>query len=317
MSNETSHWDAMDGEILESEIAPQIATMRNDFLYFQKYPNAIRNKAYILGSFVVIFLIVAIAFATIIPQEDLELLIQISGGVIFFLLAGVFGLFGHGASVKKSMTNFLVAEKNGWFYDPRKSIQRLNEMQKKFPILRRGGGKGIGEQYWGKTLINGKKISFWMGLHHYETGSGKHRVSHEATLMAFQMPRVVERPFYIREEMPGVIFVEKDIQLESIEFNKKFVVKHSDAEESNATEIMQVLTPGAQQHFLELAKKFEHFRVAFSGDAVLFSIEGDLLSPFYIDWFGKFEVNPRDEELMHERMNMLFGVAGEMVKFVD
>jgi hypothetical protein len=94
-------------------------------------------------------------------------------------------------------------------------------------------------------------------------------------------------------------------------------VKHSDAEESNATEIMQVLTPGAQQHFLELAKKFEHFRVAFSGDAVLFSIEGDLLSPFYIDWFGKFEVNPRDEELMHERMNMLFGVAGEMVKFVD
>ena len=317
MSIEKRHWDPMSGEIVESKIAPQIATMRNDFLYFQKYPNAFRNKAYILIALVGLYLMAAIAFATIIAAEDLEILMQLSAGVIFFLLAGVFGLFNHGASVKKSMTNFLVAEKNGWFYDPRKSIERLNGMQKKFPILRRGGGKGIGEQYWGKTLINGKMVSFWMGLHYYETGSGKRRVSHEATLMAFQMPRVIERPFFIQEEMPGTFFAQKDIQLESIEFNKKFVVKHSDAEESNASEIMRVLTPGAQQHFMELAKKFDHFRVAFSGDAVLFSVEGDLLSPFYVDWFGKFEVNPRDEELMHERMNMLFGVAGEMVKFVD
>jgi len=312
-----SHWDAMDGEIRESDIAPQIATMKNDFLYFQKNPNAIRNKAYILGGLVIGYLIAAIVFAMVIQLEDLEILMQLSAGVIFFLLAGVFGLFGHGASVKKSMTNFLVAEKNGWFYDPRRSIQRLNEMQKKFPILKRGGGKSIGEQYWGKTLINGKIINFSMGLHRYETRSGKQRVTHEATLMAFQMPRTVERPFFIREEMPGVIFAEKDIQLESVEFNKKFVVKYSDAEESNASEIMRVLTPGAQQHFLELAKKFEHFRVAFSGDTVLFSVEGDLLSPFYIDWFGKFEVDPQDEKLMHENMNMLFGVAGEMVKFVD
>lgn len=317
MSNEMSHWDAMDGEIRESDIAPQIATMKNDFLYFQKNPNAIRNKAYILGGLVIGYLIAAIVFAMVIQLEDLEILMQLSAGVIFFLLAGVFGLFGHGASVKKSMTNFLVAEKNGWFYDPRRSIQRLNEMQKKFPILKRGGGKSIGEQYWGKTLINGKIINFSMGLHRYETRSGKQRVTHEATLMAFQMPRTVERPFFIREEMPGVIFAEKDIQLESVEFNKKFVVKYSDAEESNASEIMRVLTPGAQQHFLELAKKFEHFRVAFSGDTVLFSVEGDLLSPFYIDWFGKFEVDPQDEKLMHENMNMLFGVAGEMVKFVD
>lgn len=307
----------MGGEVSTAAVASKIQKLHSAFLFYQKnpdiWPKRIRMFGWMMGSVAVAGAVVAFS----IGSDLVEIVLQATGAVLFILGGFLFAMLNITEGVKKDMTKLLIAEKNGWMFDPELSIARLNALQKKFPILRRGGGKGIDDQYWGTTEINGKQIDFWMALHHYEVKQGKHTSAHVATLMAFRLPRPAEHPFYIREGVDGPFTFKKDIQLESVQFNDVFIVKYVGEDQTNVTDLLRILTPATQQRFVELAKKFDYFNASFSGDAVLFSLNSDLLTPFEVSVFDKFEVNPRDEQLMHERMAEMFNLAGEIIKFVD
>ncbi len=315
MSIEVRHaWDVMGGEISEADFAESIKKLRSGFLFYQKNPNIWRTRMLMLGVALGIIIPTAIVFEVMVQSE---IILQAIVTIALILVFCVIAVFIAAHDIKVNMTKLLIAEKHGWIFNPVSSIARLNLVQKKFPTLRRGGGTGIDDQFWGKADINSKPIDFWMALHHYTTKTGKNKISHTATLMAFRLPRMIEHPFYIREGLEVGFLNKQDIQLESIEFNKRFVVRHSDGEQTDAVEIMRVITPATQQKFIELAKKFGHFSADFSGEAVVFSIDTDWLTPFSVSAFGKFEVDPRDEQLMRDRMSMMFGFAGDMLKFVD
>jgi hypothetical protein len=309
-------WDVLDGEITAKEFEKETTRIRASFEKFKKNPRKHINRGIFFCVIGVLVLIGGMFYPFFVPVADLEMLIRVVFFSAFpFFAIGIISLTS-GQAAKKQMTKLLFAEKNGWLFDAHDNRDRLNQLQTKFKTLNKGTDTGITEQYWGHTTINGKHFDFYTALHSYSIRTGKHEQNYTNTIMIFKLPQTIQNPFYVVESSAG-IFSAKDVELESVEFNKKYVVNFSKKNSGSPSEIMHIITPAVQNKFLELAKKFDYFTADFSGDAVLFSIGSDLLDTFEPDILGTFELNPAHEAEIKNNLKQLFDTAGEILKYID
>lgn len=310
-------WNVIDGEIDSDIINIRNRQVRNDFLYYQKYPKVIVRQFLIVVC--IILVAVPIAFFTLarVPQDAFEIV----GGLIvaiFMILLYVAGyIITHAISTKKEAFNILLAEKNGWIFDKYLYFENQTTLENHFPFLARGESRYISNQFFGQTIIENKRVNFWAAKLEFSVGTGKMKTYKNATLFAFQIPKKIENPFHIFEEFDLSVLRKKDFEVESVDFNNTFAIRYSKGKKEAESEIVRILTPGIQQELLDCAKKYGQFGVGFFEDAVLFTTESHALANFFPHPFTDFEIDPAAEKLLNKQMSELFIVAGKIFKFVD
>ncbi len=232
----------------------------------------------------------------------------------FLYLARIF-------SLQRDLVKYAIARDQNWVYNPKESPSRWRVLRDKFSeIFDRGNrSQNISDEFWGDFSGNGKVIDFWTGIFSYTIKSGKHSTTYRRTLFAFHLEKSRTTRFCLKPEHSffGLFRRKTEIHLESTEFNKSFAVFYNGQKAEKEQEIVKTLSPSLQVRLLEMKKKEGDFEVLFVDEVMLFSFSGKLIKKMKSNFFKKIEIDPRDSEVIKERLHRVFGIGSEMARFLD
>jgi len=313
-------WDLIETSVQSIDFKKITDEVVHDFEEYKKHPflHIWKGLRWVLGGATLFLLLLSL------PSTDDEIfgiIKSIVGFVVIVIILIGFSMITSGSEIKKLMTKILFAQKNKLVYNPEPSFDRLMKLAEFFSILQKDeidedSDDSVSDQFWGVNEVNGKKLDFYMSLYSYHVGDGKARKYFTNTIMIMPLQKKIAYPFIVREGVRKRSD-KNNIELESIEFNERFIVNFVDKKTTVATEIIKILTPALQQKFIEVADKYGYFTVEFSNNAVLFSISGDKINVFRTSAFGEIKIKAQDEKKIHDNMNAFFGVAAEIIKYVD
>ena len=230
---------------------------------------------------------------------------------------------------KEKSKDFLkmeIAKENNWFYAKNKSTADQRTLEQKIPeIFKRGntGNRYVDDQYFGTFDIQDKQTAFHFGNFYYEIESGsgddRHTTPYPNNFFAFKLNKPLENKFIVYPEgifsKIGNMFSKKDVDLESIEFNKKFSFSYK--ESNTKSDISKIFKPSLQLKFLELVANKKGFSVLFDKEQVIFLFSGFLVPYFKTDITKTLEINPEDKQKLTTEINFLKSIMSEIIKSVN
>ena len=155
--------------------------------------------------------------------------------VIAIVLVAVLGYFSWLAAKKRREAMAMLAGELGWSFSPHKDRSH-DEEYAHFEIFRRGHGRAAYNTLWGSLEIHGRSCTGKMGDFTYKvtTHSGKssstqtYRFSYLIVHLPFgRVPDLLIRREGIFDKLAGA-FGFDDIDFESAEFSRRFLVKSPD-----------------------------------------------------------------------------------------
>ena len=111
------------------------------------------------------------------------------------------------------------------------------------------------------------------------------------------------------------MLTKKDVDLESMEFNKKFVFSYKD--EKNKALIPRIFTPTLQLNFLELEKKRNNFQSLITNGAIVFMFDGFLLSFLKTNILKENKISEADTAQLKNKIDELVVIIKEITKSFD
>ena len=205
----------------------------------------------------------------------------IPGIGIFFLFAALaLGGIAWGAvrSIAVDIAKYAVLKEKDWLYDPAPNYQKGQQLAKEIPeIFVNGDGKHTEDEFWGTLPTN--NISVYGGEYSYTQGSGKNKTTYFRHFFMCKLPNKLPAYFKLGPELPTPFGLGrgKEIDVESIAFNKKFKFYYKGRKDEQAPKILKLLTPSIQLHLMELANKKRGTTVLFKGDMLVFMFNNRLM----------------------------------------
>lgn len=252
-------------------------------------------------------------------------------------------------ALQRDLVKKMIADENGWLYNPRKTRGKWMNLEQKFPEIFQKGNTGqcIQDELWGTFHNEDQEIPFYSSIFEYQHKSrgrkSEQRVStYYKTVFAVKLNKTLENDLTLLSGGVGTralnfLGASKDAQLESEAFNSLFHVKYS--KENEKGEIFKKLSPAVQVNLVDLAKAEGGISVYFKKDVFLFVYDGFLFeskrrgffSKFFVslfrmkgvflgmhtDFLKKVEVDPRDEKFLHEKIQKVLSIATEIPQYLD
>jgi len=203
-------------------------------------------------------------------------------------------------------------------------------MAKTLPILPRNISKGnksqyIEDQFWGTFEKNNKITHFNAGRFSYtiESGGGKnhHSTTYYKNYFIFAIPKDLKSRFHLYPENIGSkinnFFSKKEINTESIEFNKVFAFSYNGKKDENALHIVKTLSPVIQEKLINLAKAKSDTQILFSHNTIIFYFNGYMLNKPQTNLEKELKLAREDKENIENQMNYLIEISTEMSQYLD
>lgn len=228
----------------------------------------------------------------------------------------------------KDFLKLKIAKENNWLYSPQKDKNLQKDLAQIAPdIFRRGNTmkKWVEDQYFGKFKVKNKEIPFHFGNFYYEieSGSGENKktIPYRKHFFAFKLNKLINNKFLVRHEnfssKIGNIITKKDIDLESIEFNKNFVFNYRTNKQEVQREILKIFKPSLQLKFLELKKKKNKVEVLFDNDCIIFLFNGFLIKNFKTDITKELRIKQEDVNELNNQIDFLKQMMTEIMESVN
>jgi hypothetical protein len=274
-------------------------------------------------------IIFTISYSIVLPinQNDINLAPAITSFIIMAIgLVGRAFTRSYYHSKFRDVLKLLLAKENNWLYLPKPNVPQQQVLQKELPELFKRGNtnnKYVDDQFFGEVQTGKDKTSFHFGNFYYEIESGsgdnKHTRSYYKNFLAFKSSRKLNARFLVSPERIGNkirnILTKKDVDLESIEFNKEFTFSYKDKQ--NKLLIPRIFTPTLQLSFLEIEKKQKDFQSLITDDAIIFMFDGFLLSHLKTDILKENKINEEDNVQLKNKIDELIVIIKEITKRFD
>lgn len=221
-------------------------------------------------------------------------------------------------SISTDLIKLSLAKKYGWVYDPQYDLTRTKIFVQKIPEIFNKGNRSqqVEDQFWGTY----QHIPFNTGLFEYTIKSGKNSRTVKNHYFAIKLPSKVKARFHLYKEgvfsKLGNLFTDKEINTESIEFNKTFAFSYNGKKDEKALHIVSTLTPAVQERLLEMYKKNDLLEVLFVDDTVFFLFDGVLLPKIKTDFRKSLNLADEDSRELEAKLQQVLIVAKEMTKAI-
>ncbi|MFT7615238.1 MAG: hypothetical protein ACI8Y7_000041 [Candidatus Woesearchaeota archaeon] len=209
-----------------------------------------------------------------------------------------------------------IAKQNGWLYDPKDQRPKASLLNTTFRTLPTGTYETVEDQFWGKL----NKMNFYTALYTQVIKSGGKNNStsyYPFTIIAFQLPKKALKNIQIVPENIGNkitnFFSKKDVNVESVQFNDKFIIKYTGKVDKQAA--MQMITPVVQTTLLDIAKLKSDVRIEFVGSTMLCFFSGKLLASLKTKAFDT-TIHKEDIDQYESQLTTFGDLAAEIAKHI-
>jgi hypothetical protein len=284
-----------------------------------KKPGRIYRKAWMWS----IFIFAIVAFLSYFFG-----LVQLFIFAIIILIMAPITVQQYFKSLSIDLIKIDIAKDNNWYYDPMNDYAKWNSMKVLYPELFNKGNErqNLEDQFWGQTTKGGKTYDFYSALFHYtivtrNSKGGSSRHEYHNNFFAIKLNKNIKTRFFLYPENFGSkisnFFTRKEINTESVEFNKEFAFSYDGKKGEQAQEIVKTLSPAVQNQLLELKRKKGKFNVIFCHDTVIFMFEGVLFKKVYTNFLKGVEIDSRDRDAIQGHLSTLIDISANMVKYFD
>lgn len=228
-------------------------------------------------------------------------------------------------SMEKDLIKLSYAKKNGFLYNPDRNFSKYSPMLSKFPELFRKGNikHNFEDQMWG--TYDGK-IPFYTSVFSYtnvthDNKGNRHEHTYYDYCFFIKLAKPMNKRFMLVKEGIGSkianLFTKKEINTESIEFNKFFAFKYEGKKVEEGSEIVKILSPAVQSSLVNLRKQFGGVEVLFTTDCVGFSFDRDLFRHFRSNLSKTGEIDPEVNEKVSGMIKTLIQLSYAVSKYND
>jgi hypothetical protein len=251
--------------------------------------------------------------------------IVIFGLILFWAYYGA--IIGYYKNLAIDLVKAQIAKDNHWLYDPGHDNGKWRSLSQYFPEIFQKGNKSqyVEDQFWGVFDKNNKQTHFNTGRFSYtvESGSGKNRRSttYHKTYYIFSIPKNLKSRFFLYPENTfskiGNFFSKKEINTESIEFNKTFAFSYNGQKGDKALHIVKTLSPAIQERLINLAKEKRNLSILFAHNTISFCFDGYMLNKTKTNFEKKIELAPEDRKSVEGQIDFLVNISFEMSNYLD
>lgn len=249
------------------------------------------------------------------------------------LVAMIFGIFfcflpylmvkGYYSNFSIDLIKFEMAKKNGWLYSPNQDRARWANLRHKAPEIFNKGNKNqyLEDQFWGSIEQDGKTYDFYTGLFSYDVetrdSEGRTRTTtYKRHFFTIKVDKPIGSRFFLYPETVfskiGNLFTKKEINTESIEFNKTFAFKYDGKKGEKALEIVKTLSPSLQLKLLELNKHKRDMRILFAKDCVFFDFQGKFFQSLDTNLMKNIEISQKDRDMIRKEIDGLTSISRQI-----
>ena len=257
---------------------------------------------------------------------------------LFFFL-GVYAIFiaviafapytilkSNAKKISIDLIKFSIAQKNELFYDPYPKKDAFYTLKGTFPELFKRGDENqyVEDQFWG--ISSNKKNYFYGGLFSYDevtrdSKGRKSRTTYKKHFFGISLQTPSDVKFYLYPENVfskiGNMFTKKEINTESIEFNKKFAFDYNGSKDEKGIHITKTLSPAVQEKLVDLTKKKKNVRVLFYQNTIMFMFDGIFFKQLHTNLLSKPEVDQRDIDFFDKEVNELVDIGTSISEYIS
>lgn len=313
-------WDPIEKELSLEEIRKADKKLEEELDEMKKKPEELKKKKNKLMFWAFLGTVGGIFLAFFVHERLL---------IVSFLSWIPYYSYVHKIQSKvRDMAKYLIAQKKGWVYDPRESGERWKKLEKKYPSLFKKGDKGqkIGDEFWGEFKIKERKVDMWVGVFEYkvETRDSKGRTqttTYHKNMLALHLPKDLGVNFRLEPEslLHGFLdwFRKKEINTESVDFNKAFAFYYEGKREESELGIVKVLSPAVQDKLLDCRKRRGDFSLEFKEDTAIFGFDGLFLKKLKTDFFTEVKIAKEDLDAIEGYFEEMGEIVMGIVKYLD
>lgn len=306
-------WDPLSSVITEDIIdkcRQSGEKLDRKILYYQEHPGRITHN---LAGLFLLTLVCWLGLYRAAANESGEIL-QL--GFLALLPPAVY--YFQIKALEKRLVESLLAEQQGWLYDPNPSHVRWEFLAEKYPEIFRKGNReqSVGSQFWGR--FEGES-AFYSAHFRYTTGHGKSSRTLTETVYAFRLPQRAAHDFTLRPQNL-LRRIENGLELglttEANDFNGLFHIDFQGEVSEVGADVLQVLSPDAQEKLIEFRRAAGDFDLLFRDRALLVSFRGSSQLR-YTNFFAQLAPDPRDVEQVRQRMTAIVSLADAILPCLD
>ncbi|MFT4243844.1 MAG: DUF3137 domain-containing protein [Candidatus Woesearchaeota archaeon] len=265
---------------------------------------------------------------------------------IYFVIIAIFYSVLHSKlkSLKKDLVKLELAEHKNWLYESEKSLELYRKYYTFFPEIFNLGEKyqNIEDIFWGNITRNSVNHSFVSGLFNYTytvtqrtKNSTRRRDVHCCDhFFILKLPKTISSRFYLfpKNLMNKFtnMFTKKNIQTESLEFNKRFSFSYQQNGSEVQIDIMTILSPRVIEELVNFSKSKEKnmfsghgslingLEVLFTQNCVIFLTPGPLLKKLQVSISPKsLEISQEEVAEVEKLMNFYIDISTEISKYLN
>lgn len=312
----TTTWDPLGSIDSPEAIVAGNQKLTAKFLYYQKHPWQTR---------IIMFLCALVSLAIAIAFYRTGKFSFTNTSVVYYIFALVPMMLYYGViqQLQRQLTDMAIAKECGWIFDSRQLKDKAKQLGVLFPELlacdkyRKPdlSSQTLRNQFWGTAGIN--LTPFWLGEYQFSVGSGKNSALYLDVIYVVKLPHPATADFVLQSHKNySKPTGDRDINTESIEFNKMFQIEYKGDRGLVGADIFQVLTPTAQEHLMDLRKATSGFTLIFRGDCMLIAFPGFLYSK-YTNFLRKVAIDPRDITILTEKVRNVLQLAEDILPCID
>ena len=244
---------------------------------------------------------------------------------IVFLLSVPYFIFNiYLTSVSGPILKLEIARANNWLYNPKEDYRSYEELSENYGEIfgKVFGKKSVKDQFWGTIMKGSKKHFFYTGTYYYSKfGGDKDKDFNTETFIGVRLNKTINSRFYLHPETTydriGNMFTNKELNTESIEFNKHFAFSYNGEKSEEGLNIIQTLSPAVQQKLIDLKKMTGSIRILFSEDSVFFSFK-EVIDDFYdFDLLEDIEIPKKSKEELENKIKTLIDISTDIAKYLN
>lgn len=260
------------------------------------------------------------AFLLLIISIPLNLLIAIIPTVLAFIYLVV--VITSISSLKRNLIKHEIAKKYGWSFSPDVDSYAANALVRDYPLIFKPGDRAfVYDQILGSYTYKGVSREFYSGSYTYvvenNSTDNKSSTKYPNYFFAIKIEKKLKSTFLLYQESIfsriGQKFHNKELDVESIKFNKIFAFKYPGKKDAHQINITKTLSPSVQLKLIELNKKGRSLNILFQDEVIIFLFKGKLLRRIKSKVLFGLKLAKEDLDLFDDYMISFNEIAGEIV----
>lgn len=248
-------------------------------------------------------------------------------GIIFWILSIAY-IYSYYYKISIDIIKSEIAQENGWLYSPNEDRSKWSYLKDYSNEIFEKGNKNqyVEDQFWGQVENGGKYYDFYSGVFSYdvETRNSKGRrntTTYKRHFFAIKLDKSINARFFLYPENVfskiGNFFTKKEINTESIEFNKTFAFKYDGNRGEKELDIVKLLSPSLQLKLLDLNTLKGNMNVLFSNDCVIFDFKGKILQKIETNFIKDPKLSEKDKQLVKNELEKLITLSKEIADSIN